>query len=232
MGVLALDIETASPYGEPEDFQNTEMFEPVCIGLAYWDQPDTDPDTTVLYRGGAFEADHTAVLLAQLTAWTKPRDIEVTLTYNGEYFDAHHLNNWARECVDAGKIAPECASTISQLFGETHIDLMHIVEENYGQKRKFEQMCGELEIDAPRTHYANYELTDDLIVEKPTVEGWHIGVRLGEQYAEWVALPEDQRPVELAELHRLLDDYTRADIEPMLTLALELNAFEVNTDAT
>jgi len=82
MGLLAIDIETASPFNEPqnqEDFQDTEYFELVAIALGYRPSEDSDTETAVLFRQGDWEPEATAELLDRLVSWCDQREINRTI---------------------------------------------------------------------------------------------------------------------------------------------------------
>lgn len=65
-GRLAVDIETASPNGQPSDFRNTDDFELVAVGLGHRAGDDATVDVEVLLRNGDWSLDHTADLLRRV----------------------------------------------------------------------------------------------------------------------------------------------------------------------
>ncbi|WP_416840793.1 hypothetical protein [Haloferax sp. DFSO52] len=222
-GRLALDIETASPRGEPSDFQNTADFELVAVGLGYHDGGETE--TTVILRDGDWETKHTATLLRAVVEWCEQRGGPV-ITYNGEFFDEHHLRAWATTVAEEG-LWPEAPARVDALFSD-HIDLATLAATAYPHavrpNREIPALwkaCKEAGIDQPTVWYDDYDLPaaylEGLGIDDAHVKGAHIGEALGEQYVENVATGlENTRTHD--ELTRLVVEYAAGDIEPLFSL--------------
>ncbi|KTG27956.1 hypothetical protein [Haloferax profundi] len=222
-GRLALDIETASPHGPPSDFQNTADFELVAVGLGY--RTDDETEVEVLLRDGDWAVEHTAELLRAVVEWCERRGGPV-VTYNGEYFDEHHLRAWAREVADEG-IWPDAPSRVDALFSD-HVDLGTLAATAYPQAVRSNRdipalwkACEEAGIDQPTVWYDDYGLSADYLdrlgIDDAHVKGAHVGEALGERYVEGVVAGIDHTHTH-AELTRLLVDYAAGDIEPLFSL--------------
>ena len=230
-GQLALDIETASPRGPPSDFQNTADFELVAVGLGYRDGDQTDID--VLLRDGDWGVEHTATLLRDVVDWCEARDGPL-VTYNGEYFDEHHLRAWATEVADDG-VWPDAPDRVDALFSN-HIDLGTLAASAYPTavrpNREIPALwkaCEEAGIDQPTVWYDDYDLPADYLerlgVDGSHVKGAHVGEALGEAYVEGVVAGLDHTRTH-AELTRLLTDYAAGDIEPLFSLHDTLDSLD------
>jgi len=227
-GLLAVDIETASPRKEPgrDDFQDTSYFELVAVGLGYQASPGESVETEVLFRDGQWEAESTSDLLQRVNAWCRERRADAVLTHNGERFDEIHLKGWARELSEQGHW-PEAHEGISSLFS-THIDLNPIAVERYQHRLeswrdlvKLEDVCDWEGISIPETRYDNYDigkLIQHEAIDAPCVTNAHIGEVLGEAYVEH-KIRGTTETQQFQELERLLRHYTQADIEPLFKLA-------------
>ncbi|KAB1187893.1 MULTISPECIES: hypothetical protein [Haloferax] len=223
-GRLALDIETASPRGEPTDFQNTADFELVAVGLGYHDG-DGDAKVEVLLRDGGWEAEHTADLLRRVVEWCEAHGGPV-VTYNGEFFDEHHLRAWATTVADEG-VWPDAPSRVDALFSN-HVDLGTLAATAYPNavrpNREIPALwkaCDEAGIAQPTVWYDDYDLPpnylDRLGIDDRHVKGAHVGEALGEQFVDGVVAGLDHTHTH-AELTRLLVDYAAGDIEPLFSL--------------
>ena len=226
-GRLALDIETASPRGTPTDFQNTDDFELVAVGLGYRTGDDTE--TTVLLREGDWKTEHTASLLRDVVEWCDARGGPV-VTYNGAFFDEHHLRAWA-ENVAADGVWPEATARVDALFSD-HVDLGTLAADAFPHavrpNREIPALwkaCDEAGIDQPTVWYDDYDFPagylDRLGIDASHVKGAHVGEALGERYVEGVVNGLDHTRTH-AELTRLLVDYAAGDIQPLFSLHDEL----------
>ncbi|EMA05029.1 hypothetical protein [Haloferax denitrificans] len=228
-GRLAVDIETASPNGPPSDFRNTDDFELVAVGLGHRVVGATDADTEVevevLLRDGDWSLEHTADLLRRVVEWCEARGGRV-VTYNGEYFDEHHLRAWADRVADAGVWA-DAPRRVDALFAD-HVDLAGLAAEAYPEAVRpnrdipaLWKACKEAGVDQPTVWYDDYDLPagylERLGVEDAHVKGAHVGEALGEAYVEGVVAGLDHTRTH-AELTRLLVDYAAGDIEPLFSL--------------
>ncbi|WP_410766885.1 hypothetical protein [Haloferax sp. DFSO60] len=223
-GRLALDIETASPHGPPRDFQNTEKFELVAVGLGYCTDA-SDVEVTVCRRQGDWSVEYTADLLREVVEWCDARDGPL-LTYNGTHFDEHHLRAWADDVADAG-VWEDAPARVDDLFS-SHIDLgplaatafPHTVNPGRDIPALW-KACDEAGIDQPSVWYDDYDLSVDYLenlgIDDSAVKGAHIGKALGEAYVEGVAAGIDGTQT-YDELVRLLVDYTSGDIAPLFEL--------------
>ncbi|ELZ93978.1 hypothetical protein C440_10173 [Haloferax mucosum ATCC BAA-1512] len=223
-GRLALDIETASPNGAPTDFRNTEDFELVAVGLGFV-VGDGDPEVEVVLREGDWGVEHTADLLRTVVKWCETRSGPV-VTYNGEYFDEHHLRAWAEQVAREG-VWTDAPERVDSLFSD-HIDLGSLAADAYPhavrENREIPALwkaCKEAGIDQPTVWYEEYDFPsgylDRLGIEDKHVKGAHVGEALGEAYVDGVVAGIDHTHTH-AELTRLLVEYAAGDIEPLFSL--------------
>lgn len=224
--LLAIDIETASPHEEPDDFQDTSYFELVAVGLGYQSGPDQSVEAEVLFRDGGWDSESTSDLLRRVHSWCDDRDAEAVLTHNGTAFDKIHLNGWAQEVANDGHW-PAAETEMGSLFGN-HIDLNPLAVERYQNrleawrdKVKLEDVCDWEDITVPETRYEDFDigaLTQHSAIDSPEVTNVHIGEALGEAYVEH-KIRETTNTTQFGELERLLREYTASDIEPLFELA-------------
>ncbi|MFK5604360.1 3'-5' exonuclease family protein [Haloferax volcanii] len=239
-GRLAVDIETASPNGQPSDFRNTDDFELVAVGLGHRAGDDATVDVEVLLRDGDWSLDHTADLLRRVVEWCEARGAggEGVVTYNGEYFDEHHLRAWADRVADAGVWA-DAPRRIDALFAD-HVDLGTLAAEAYPEAVRpnrdipaLWKACKEAGVDQPTVWYDDYDLPAGYLgrlgVEADHVKGAHVGEALGEAYVEGVVAELDHTRTH-AELTRLLVDYAAGDIEPLFSLHDALRRADASAD--
>ena len=232
MGSLAIDIETASPFKEPqqEDFRNTDYFELVAVALGYRSSPDGEIETSVLFREGGWETESTATLLEQVIEWCGGKEIDRTLTYNGSGFDAIHLRNWASD-VDEDGLGSDTREQIDRLFSN-HVDLSVPAGERYADQLdyrdfpKFEDACSWEDLETTPTYYSDYDIDKGILenseIDDNQVEGWHIGTTWGERYVQWIeAGLQEQKS--FIELQRLIEDYATADVRPLYELHTALS---------
>jgi hypothetical protein len=231
-GLLAVDIETASPHKEPGrgDFQDTSYFELVAVGLGYQPGPEEEIETEVLFRNGGWETEPTSDLLQRAYRWCDERDADAILTHNGERFDEIHLKGWAEEVSERGHW-PEATTRIGSLF-TSHIDLNPLAVERYQDRLeswrdrvKLEDVCTWENIPVPETRYDEYNLgrlTQHNAIDAPHVTNVHIGEVLGEAYVEH-KIRGTTETQQFQELERLLRHYTEADIAPLFHLARRFN---------
>lgn len=231
--LLAIDIETASPGASPGggDFQDTEFFELVAVGLGFQSGPGASVESTVLFREGGWGVEATADLLRRVVAWCGERDADAVLTHNGERFDEVHLSGWAAQAVDGG-VWPGAVDRVDALF-ESHVDTNALAVAAYADRLESWQSAVSLEdacdwegIPVPETWYADYDL-DALVasssIEEPRVTNVHVGEVLGEAYVDHVVAERTETPT-FHELERLLVDYTAADVAPLFALARSFDA--------
>jgi len=224
MGIVALDIETESPFEEPLSGVNeTDYFEWVAIGLAYADDLGAEPETAVLFRQGGWSDTYTADLFERLFDWTGERPINRILTYNGTWFDGRHLLNWAGN-LDADSDGEFRART-ERLF-ETHVDIALAAADEYADELwddqhilsdwKAYELAG---IDNDSVWYEDYDFPDAYLggIDGPTIRGQHIGQVLGEKYVTNVATGLEATSVH-RELTRLLEDYCTSDVADLIEL--------------
>lgn len=234
--LLAIDIETASPVESPGrgEFQDTEFFELVAVGLGYQLGPDASVETTVLFRDGGWGAAATADLLERTIAWCEDRPADAVLTHNGTRFDEVHLSAWAEEVAAAGAY-PDAIEHFDALF-ETHVDTNTLAADAYADRLEswqngvsLEDACEWTGIPVAETRYADYDI-DSLVasstaITEPKVSNVHIGEALGEAYVDHVAAGRTDTPT-FRELEQLLLEYTTSDIAPLFELARALGDTE------
>lgn len=226
--LLAIDIETASPGESPGkgDFQDTSYFELVAVGLGYQAGPNEPVQTDVLFRQGGWDSDSTSDLLKRVDRWCAQYQVDSVITYNGDYFDKHHLMEWGRDLTRTG-VWPEASNRMEALFAD-HIDLMPLAVDHYEERLNswqtrinLEKVCEWEGIDIPETYYDDYNLgrlLNDPAIDSSSVTNVHIGEVLGEAYIEHhIQGRTDSKRFQ--ELERLLRHYTQADIEPLFQLA-------------
>jgi hypothetical protein len=227
-GLLAVDIETASPHKEPgrDNFQDTSYFDLVAVGLGYQAGPGEPVETEVVFRDGGWEDKSTSDLLQRADAWCREREADAVLTHNGERFDEIHLKGWAEQVSEQGPW-PEAHERVSSLLS-SHIDLNPLAVERYQDRLeswrdlvKLEDVCDWEGISVPETRYDDYDvgkLTQHEAIDAPHVTNVHIGEVLGEAYVEH-KIRGTTDTQQFQELERLLRHYTEADIEPLFRLA-------------
>lgn len=226
--VLAIDIETAtleSARDDNVDFQDTQSFDLVAVGLGYRQHGDAPIESTVCFRRGRWSLEATTELLRDVIIWTEQRPANATLTYNGKQFDAIHLREWARRAAKEG-LWPEAVDRFDELFTE-HIDLARAAMERYGHMLernrsgiRLDLLCEWEQIDTPTIRFDAYALDDLEVVQSiddDTISGRHVGKYLGEAYIDRSHTAPDSRQTKA--LEAILRDYTRGDIEPLFKLA-------------
>ena len=224
MGTLVLDIETASPFEEPPENSNeTRYFEWFAVGLAYVDDLDDDPETAVLFRRGDWGDAHTTDLFERLFDYCDQRTVDRVLTYNGAWFDAKHLLNWA-EALDA-TAESEIHARTEHLF-ENHVDVALAAADEYADELWDDQhilpdwkaydLAG---IDNDSVWYDDYEFPDTYLdeIDGKAMQGRHIGRVIGERYVDNVTAGIEATSVH-GELTRLLEDYCRSDVADLVAL--------------
>ncbi|WP_250137895.1 hypothetical protein [Halorientalis salina] len=237
MGVLALDIEPASPFEEPDMEENaTRCFEWISVGVAYRGDELNEPETSVLFRQGGWEPEHTADLFQQLIGWCEDRNVDRTLTYNGTRFDVKHLLNWAEELEESGEWSGLSSGLKSSC--PNHIDLAKAATERHedelqdGQPILPDWLAYKLEnIDNDSIWYDDYDFDSGyrLEIEDKFVKGVHVGQILGEKYVEGVQAGLDDTRTH-QELKRLLYDYSISDIADLFALYDSLGGEQLEDD--
>lgn len=228
MGTLAIDIETASPDEEPpkDEFENTDYFELVAVALGFRPSDESTIESQVLFREGDWTGEYTAELLERVAEWVAGYRIDTVLTYNGTGFDFIHLRNWATQTDDAQ--LTDCLANQMKTLESKQIDLKYPATEHHSDLMKpthsfpkFEMVCKARSVPVTETEYANYNLNSDFLqnigLTAETVEGWHIGKYLGEQYVEGITNGL-QETLTYRELKQMLSDYAKADVRPLFDL--------------
>ncbi|SFR59284.1 hypothetical protein SAMN04487947_2635 [Halogeometricum rufum] len=245
MGTLALDIETASPFAEPDGANDTEYYEWLSVALAYVDdgpagvRADGDErETAVLFRRGGWDDDHTADLFERLFEWCEARDVDRTLTYNGAWFDLTHLGNWAASLA-ASETLSGAPGRLADCLGR-HVDVAPAAADRYAEELweeqvvlpdwKAYQLAG---IDNPRVWYDDYDFDEGyregLGINESFVKGEHVGRVLGERYVAGVVAGIEETRTH-RELERLLYDYSVSDVTDLFDLYRELGGDELDAD--
>lgn len=233
MATFAIDIETASPFDEPDDFSDTEYFEPVCIGIGYFPDNGT-PITDVLFRSGPWGPQYDARLIDEMFQfYNQFDDIDRTLTFNGSSFDCIHLRNWAS---DASEEDANATRKTEQVLSN-HIDIMPIAVdqcrepldlEDWRSYVKLEDACDIAGATIPPVYHEDYDLSEEYIEaartedDEPNITNKQMPV-LTEAYVNLLVSGKTDS-TEFAALKTALHDYTRADIEPLYTLYQTLSA--------
>lgn len=223
-GTLALDIETVSPDREPTEqahFRDSTYFELLAVGLGYRPAPGEAIETTVCFRDGDTPESELALVDA-VCDWCADREADRLVTFNGDGFDLLHLPGRAELAGEAvGDVAPR--RRLDALLGLDHVDLMDDAKETWGGYRGLEQVCRDLGVDVPETHWADYDHglhPDDW--RSPSKRGKKQVVNtdvphFGERYLALAAV-DARETLTFRALHDLLTDYTVADIEPLFDL--------------
>lgn len=227
MGLLAIDIETASPFEEPPAGENdTRYFEWVATAVAYRDVERSEPETDVLFRKGGWNDEHTAEMLDQLLEWCDGREIDRVVTYNGAWFDLEHIGTWTKQLELEG-VRQDAYSELRALFDQ-HVDLAKAAADRYSEELwddqeilpdwKAYQLAG---IDNESTWYSDYEFNDayfeGLGIDDEHVKGEHVGRVLGERYVDGVVNGLEGTSTH-RELERLLRDYAESDVADLFEL--------------
>ena len=235
MGTLALDIETASPNEEPpEDSNETRYFEWVAMSVGYRD--DTGVESDVLFRQGDWDHEYTAELLDQFVEWCEGREIDRTLTYNGDAFDLKHLRNWATELEDAG--VRRNAYDDLRASVPMHIDLAPAATEKYPEEATgygvvpLWKACELESIDDDMVFYRDYDFPSgiDWGIDRDFVQGKHVGQVLGERFVEGQSNPKLGKTRTHQELQKLLYDYASSDVDVLFGLYDALGGAQLEED--
>ncbi len=234
MGTLVLDIETASPFEEPpENANETRYFEWFAVALAYVDDLDDTPETAVLFRRGDWADTHTTDLFERLFDYCEQRTVDRVLTYNGAWFDAKHLLNWAAD-LDATS-DNEIHARTERLF-ENHVDVALAAADEYADELWDDQhilpdwkaydLAG---IDNDSVWYDDYEFPDTYLdeIDGNAMQGKHIGRVIGERYVDNVTAGIEATSVH-RELTRLLEDYCRSDVADLVDLYTALGGADLD----
>ena len=227
MGLLAIDIETSSPFEEPPRGENsTKYFEWVITSVAYQDESHSELDCSVLFRRGGWGNEFTADMLEQLIDWCEDLEIHQMLTYNGAWFDLKHIGMWAKR-LEYDEIYLEVTSDLSDLFAN-HIDLAQAAADHYSDELwesqeilpdwKAYQLAG---INNERIWYGDYEFDEayleGLNLDSDHVKGSHIGTVLGEEYIKGLTHGLEETRTH-QELEQLLIDYAKSDVSDLFDL--------------
>jgi hypothetical protein len=223
-GTLALDIETVSPDREPTEqahFRDSSYFELLAVGLGYRPGPGEPVETTVCFRDGE-DAESELALVDAVCDWCVERPADRLVTYNGDGFDLLHLPGRAAVAGDAvGDTGPR--DRLDRILDLQHVDLMDETRRVYGGFRGLEQVCEDLAVDVPETHWAGYEHGMNPDDWRPLGKRGKKQVvntdvpQFGERYLALAAV-DAHETVTFRALSDLLRDYTVADIEPLFEL--------------
>lgn len=234
MGTLVLDIETASPFEEPpENSNNTKYFEWFALSLAYVDELDDSPEVEVLFRRGNWDDSYTIDLYQRMFKWVDQRDVERLLTYNGAWFDGKHLLNWASDIDET--TGHTFREQTENLF-ENHIDVALAAADIYADELREDQYIlpdwiayDTANIDNDSVWYDDYEFPDAYLseIDKPAVQGKHIGQVLGERYVDNVEAGIETTSVH-RELTRMLEDYCRSDVADLIDLYSKIGGLDID----
>lgn len=236
MGTLVLDIETASPFEEPPENSNeTQYFEWVAIGVAYVDDLSETPETEVMFRRGGWDDEYTVDVFERLFEWCDDRSIDRVLTYNGAWFDAVHLLNWADTVAD--RVEYDLLGRVENLF-ENHIDVALAAADTYSEELWDDQeiipdwkaydLAG---IDNDSVWYDDYEFPERYLedIDGPAVSGKHIGQVLGTKFVRNVEAGIQDTATH-QELKRLFEDYCRSDVADLIELYIALGGPDIDDE--
>lgn len=226
MGTLAIDIETASPFREPESGNaGTEFFEWLIIAVGFRDSPKEPPESEVLFRRGGWQDQYTADLFDRLSEWCEGREIDRMLTYNGNRFDLKHLANWA-EALEGEGVRDEVYSSLRNL-STPHIDLSLPALARYEDKLWEDQVrlplwkvCKFENVEDEKTWYGDYAFNNAYLpaeIDAKFVKGKHVGQVLGERYVNGVEAGLEGTATHES-LRQLLYDYASGDVDVLFDL--------------
>lgn len=224
--LLAVDIETVSLTDDP-DFEDTSDWELLAVGLGYQPGLGADIESDVLFREGEWGIEATNDLLERVREWCSDKKA-TTVTFNGDRFDKVHLQNWSK------KAAKRCNNGPLQIQYEIlfrdHVDLKPIAKRQcvdwpgWKNHASYEEVCEWEGIDVPETRFDEYDLDamlEQTAIDKPVVEGRHLGEYLGTRYVQHHTQGTTDSG-EFEELKQLIYDYTESDIRPLIRLARTL----------
>lgn len=208
-GTVALDIETVSPNlgdGETVDFMDSRDFQLVAVGVGHRLTPDSDVEIDVLWRSGIEDGDEYE-LLCELVYWLTERHADELITYNGVNFDLRHIRGRAQILADevGDESLPEAVHVALQR-PSYHRDLMHDVISQHGHRMSLEDAVEEHTGDRPPAFSWNGETIGNGDIPR-LAQKW-LTHRSG------LADLGDRAP----QLRNTLENYIRADIEPLFRL--------------
>ncbi len=238
MGTLAIDIETASPFEEPSGSGDTDAYEWLSIAAAYTDDGTVGSETTVIFRNGGWEREHTADLLNRFIEWCQGQTIERTLTYYGSRFDLVHMGRWAHDLEQAG-VRPGAYADLARVLPQ-HIDIalaaadQHPDAVNENREIPPDWRVYQLEgIDNEGVWYDDYELPPGFLeqfdIDHDAVQGRHIGTALGEWYVKGIEVGLEGTKTH-EQLEQLLYDYSISDIADLPALYQALGGETLDRD--
>lgn len=239
MGTLALDIETSSPFEEPPENSNDHRYyEWLSVAVAYVRDGQVEPETAVMFRQGGWDDEYTAGLLNRLVDWCANRDVDRTLTYNGDWFDLKLMAGWAEELEQSG-MRPNAVEDLMDCVPR-HVDVALAAKDRHEDELWEDQVilpdwkAYQLEgINNKTIWYDNYDFNDDYLpnlgIEDEMVKGVHVGQALGKQYVDGVVAGIEDLSTH-RELKRLLYDYSLSDIVDLHRLYLSLGGEDLDQE--
>lgn len=239
MGTLAVDIETASPFREPDSGgRSTEYYEWLAVAVGYREHDQAAPEATVLFRRGGWDSEYTADLFDQLIEWCDGRNIDRTLTYNGARFDLPHMGNWAA-AVDSRNVRTDTYANIKQLFAD-HLDLAPAATDRHEDELRDEQpilplwkACKLEGVHEEKVWYEDYDFdgayVEALGIDDRFVRGEHVGRVLGERFVDGITAGLEETKTH-RELRRLLYEYAVGDVEVLFGLYDSLGSVELGPE--
>ncbi|WP_415383012.1 hypothetical protein [Halosimplex sp. TS25] len=233
--IAALDIETISTVSESDrEATNPDHQEILCIGLGYRADCDSEVETEVLFREDQTETAELEAIEA-VVDWIETRDIEVIVTFSGAWFDFPVLLGRAkRAAVATGE--PERGDRIrTVLESHHHADLSAAKNRALGAG-SLEDMASHVGSPVPTTCWTDYET--GLSPRNWRGDQWqlmHENGRTPPSYdlddteifnsdipyfgAAWLEAPSDGSDTRATELYDCIEDYTKADIQPLFSIA-------------
>ncbi len=236
MGTLYFDIETASPFREPQefgDFEKTKFFEPTIFAVGY--RPDeedskTDLVTDTFFRNGPWGSEHDLGLYERLFEFCdRQGPIDRVVTHNGDGFDCIHFENWAVRIEDdeeGSEVTPKVRALL-----DNHIDLMPTAVERCREPLGLEEWrdlvslddaCDVAGTENPTINHDDYDLNQELILEakrqedEPYLTNKQVPI-FGKTYVDLIS-DGKRESTECQELKRALHDYAVSDITPLAEL--------------
>ena len=168
-------------------------------------------------------------LIRRVVDWLSAYEPTSVLTYNGEYFDCHHLRGRARIAADAAGTDGSVADSVASFLDATaHHDLFVEVREPYeqvnGRWPRFEDACAALDVPVERTPLAEYEFGDvDLAAARSTRDAtkpYLVGADVPTLGPRYLRLREADatKTRTFADLEAMLAHYASTDVVPLFEL--------------
>ena len=224
---IAIDIETVSPdyeYWETPDFRDSNDFELLAVALAYQEDRDIAPESSVLLRDG-WGPESEMGLIEEIVLQIEAMEADVFLSYNGEAFDYPHLRGRVRLVADELNSRPEIVERVDMALRSGYSDdLKNDVWEAFGDYTTLEDACtlAGLSVEDPKWRNFAHGLNPDEFRtsrqnSSESLNGADIA-QFGEYYLDWC----DEECIaerRFGALEQMLRAYATSDVIPLFQLA-------------